>query len=96
MAAVRTQRDSVEAKITRYLAKITRYLAKITRYLTLEGASRVTAESAVARAVTALSRPSLHSLTNKEIVFSCYSTVSIEIYEVNTHPPHLRLYDNTS
>ena len=97
MAAVRTQRDSVEAKITRYLAKITRYLPKITRnqiprrylpkitryqiprylakitrylpkitrYLTLEGASRVTAESAVARAVTALSRPSLHSLTER-------------------------------
>ena len=44
--------------------KITRYLGKITRYLRLESASRVTAESAVAPAVTALSRPSLHSLIN--------------------------------
>jgi hypothetical protein len=43
--------------------KITRYLGKITRYLRLESASRVTAESAVAPAVTALARPSLHSLT---------------------------------
>ena len=43
--------------------KITRYLGKITRYLRLESASRVTAESAVAPAVTALSRPSLHSLS---------------------------------
>jgi hypothetical protein len=43
--------------------KITRYLGKIMRYLRLESASRVTAESAVARAVTALARPSLHSLS---------------------------------
>jgi hypothetical protein len=47
--------------------KITRYLGKITRYLRLESASRVTAESAVAPAVTALSRPSLHSLNNRAV-----------------------------
>jgi hypothetical protein len=46
--------------------KITRYLGKITRYLRLESASRVTAESAVAPAVTALARPSLHSLNEKD------------------------------
>ena len=46
--------------------KITRYLGKITRYLRLESASRVTAESAVAPAVTALARPSLHSLSTMQ------------------------------
>ena len=48
-------------------SKITQYLGKITRYLRLESASRVTAESTVARAVTALNRPSLHSLTPTKV-----------------------------